>query len=78
MLRNDSTPAPHIVLAYKEKNYSRSKKGHFTWEKGHFTWEKGHFTWEKGHFTWEAKPANPHKIRLFWTSKNPNILSIDN
>lgn len=30
------------------------------------------------HFTGEAKPANPYKIRLFKTSENPNILSIDN
>ena len=78
ILQISNTPAQHIVLACKERITAAPQKGHFTWEKGHFTWEKGHFTWEKGHFTWEAKPVNPHKIRLFGTSKNPNILSIDN
>jgi hypothetical protein len=41
------------------------KKEHSTREKEHSTRKKEHSTREKEHFTREAKPANPHKIRLF-------------
>lgn len=68
----------HIHNCIYTITHTQFKLSHFTQENSHFTQEKTYFTQENSHFTQIAKPENPHKIRLFWTSKNPNRLSIDN
>ena len=57
----DIVPAPAL-----------GKKEHSTQKKEHSTQEKEHSTQEKEHSTQEPKPRNPHKIRLFSPSENPN------